>query len=66
MKWMEVSFISRFGLAVAVLIGGLLEAHLAFLETQGFRVLRYWNNDVMNKIKDVINEIRGVLEETQR
>jgi very-short-patch-repair endonuclease len=26
----------------------------AFLESKGFRVLRFWNGDVMNKINDVM------------
>jgi very-short-patch-repair endonuclease len=38
----------------------------AFLESKGYRVLRYWNNDVMNKIEVVMNEIREILEETKR
>jgi very-short-patch-repair endonuclease len=29
-----------------------------FLESKGYHVLRFWNNDVMNKIDDVMNEIR--------
>ena len=29
----------------------------AFLESTGFRVLRFWNGDVMNKITDVMGSI---------
>jgi very-short-patch-repair endonuclease len=29
----------------------------AFLGSKGFRVLRFWNNDVMNKISDVMEAI---------
>ncbi len=31
----------------------------AFLESQGYRVLRFWNNDVMNNIDSVIISIQG-------
>jgi very-short-patch-repair endonuclease len=30
----------------------------AFLESQGYRVLRFWNNDVMNNIEAVIISIQ--------
>ncbi|HEX7540508.1 MAG TPA: DUF559 domain-containing protein [Anaerolineales bacterium] len=29
----------------------------AFLESNGYRVLRFWNTDVMNKINDVMGAI---------
>lgn len=29
----------------------------AYLEKQGFRVIRFWNNDVLNNINAVINEL---------
>jgi very-short-patch-repair endonuclease len=35
----------------------------AFLESKGYRVLRFWNTDVMNKINDVMGV---VLEELER
>jgi very-short-patch-repair endonuclease len=35
----------------------------AFLESKGYRVLRVWNSDVMNKINDVMGV---VLEELER
>jgi very-short-patch-repair endonuclease len=35
----------------------------AFLETKGYRVLRFWNNDVMNNIDAVLEVIWGVLRE---
>ena len=34
----------------------------AFLEFNGFRVLRFWNSDVMNKINDVMGAIMKELE----
>jgi very-short-patch-repair endonuclease len=33
----------------------------AFLESQGYRVLRFWNNDVLNNIEGVIISIQGAL-----
>jgi very-short-patch-repair endonuclease len=30
-----------------------------FLESKGYRVLRYWNSDMMNKINDVLGMILG-------
>jgi very-short-patch-repair endonuclease len=33
-----------------------------FLESNGFRVLRFWNGDVMNKINDVLGAIMEELE----
>jgi len=35
----------------------------AFLKSKGYRVLRFWNTEVMNKIKDVMGVI---LEELER
>ena len=34
----------------------------AFLEAKGYRVLRFWNSDVMNKINDVIGVILEEIE----
>ena len=34
----------------------------AFLESKGYRVLRFWNNDVMNDIQGVLRAIDLVLE----
>jgi very-short-patch-repair endonuclease len=34
-----------------------------FLESQGYRVLRFWNNDVMNDLQGVIRAIQVALEE---
>ena len=34
-----------------------------FLEAKGYRVIRFWNSDVMNKIEDVMGV---VLEELER
>lgn len=33
-----------------------------FLETQGYRVIRLWNNDVMERIEGVVAEIERVLD----
>ena len=35
----------------------------AFLESQGYRVLRFWNNDVMNNMDAVLNVIWDALNE---
>ena len=35
----------------------------AFLESKGYRVLRFWNNQVMNEIENVLQTIFNVLEE---
>lgn len=32
----------------------------AWLETQGYRVLRFWNNDILGDIEAVLEEIRRV------
>lgn len=37
-----------------------------FLEARGYRVLRFWNNDVMNTIDDVLKVIWSVLNEEKR
>ena len=34
-----------------------------YLELRGYRVLRFWNNDVMNNIDDVLKVIWSVLRE---
>jgi very-short-patch-repair endonuclease len=36
-------------------------ARTAWLEAQGFRVLRFWNNDVLENTDGVIEAIRGAL-----
>jgi very-short-patch-repair endonuclease len=33
----------------------------AFLESQGYRVLRFWNNDVMKNIEGVVSKIQEAL-----
>ena len=38
------------------------EARTAYLEARGYRVIRFWNNDVMERIEGVVNEIERVLE----
>lgn len=35
----------------------------AFLESKGYRVLRFWNNDVMNNIESMLGVIWDVLKE---
>ena len=34
----------------------------AWLETQGFRVLRFWNNDILLRTEDVLDSILRALE----
>ncbi len=34
-----------------------------YLESRGYRVLRFWNNDVLNKLDDVLKVIWSVLRE---
>ena len=36
-------------------------ARTAFLKSQGYRVIRFWNNDVIERIDGVISEIERVL-----
>jgi very-short-patch-repair endonuclease len=36
----------------------------AFLESQGYRVLRFWNNDVMQDVRGVITAIQIALRDT--
>jgi len=38
-------------------------ARTALLEQAGFRVLRFWNNEVLNQLDDVLEEICRVLAE---
>jgi len=35
----------------------------AFLESKGYRVLRFWNNEVMNDIESVLHAIALALED---
>jgi very-short-patch-repair endonuclease len=39
------------------------EKRTAYLKSKGYRVLRFWNNDVMNNIDEVIKAIWSVLNE---
>ena len=39
------------------------EERTKFLEARGYRVLRFWNNDVMNNVDDVLKVISNVLRE---
>ncbi|NOX80310.1 MAG: endonuclease domain-containing protein [Deltaproteobacteria bacterium] len=36
-------------------------ARTRFLESQGFRVIRFWNNEVLNSLDEVVEEIYRVL-----
>ena len=38
------------------------EKRTAFLEKEGYKVLRFWNNDVFNQIDEVLNTILAELE----
>ena len=38
-------------------------ARTAWLETQGFRVLRFWNNEVLSEIESVKEAIREALQQ---
>jgi very-short-patch-repair endonuclease len=35
-----------------------------FLESEGFRILRFWNSDVMNRIRDVMGAISDELKKS--
>ena len=35
----------------------------AYLESRGYRVIRFWNNNVMNNIEGVIQSVHRALEE---
>jgi very-short-patch-repair endonuclease len=37
------------------------DARTAFLEARGYRVLRFWNNDVLENIEGVVSKIDSVL-----
>jgi very-short-patch-repair endonuclease len=39
------------------------EKRTAYLKSKGYRVLRFWNNDVMNNIDEVLKAIWSVLNE---
>ena len=38
------------------------EARTAYLEVRGYRVIRFWNNDVLERIEGVVSEIERTLE----
>ena len=42
------------------------EERTKYLELRGYRVLRFWNNDVMNNIDDVLRVIWSVLKDEKR
>ena len=37
-----------------------------FLELQGYKVIRFWNNDVLKNIDGIISEIQLTLEDTEK
>ncbi len=37
------------------------EARTAYLKTRGYRVIRFWNNDILERIEGVVSEIERVL-----
>src|SRR3546814_1325918 len=37
------------------------EARTAYLEARGYRVIRFWNNDVLERIEGIVTEIERVL-----
>ena len=37
------------------------EARTAYLQAQGYRVIRFWNNDVLERIEGVVTEIERAL-----
>lgn len=41
------------------------EERTKYLETQGYKVIRFWNNDVMNNIEGVILAIMNALEKPE-
>ena len=42
------------------------EERTKYLELRGYKVLRFWNNDVMSNIDDVLRVIWNVLNEEKR
>jgi very-short-patch-repair endonuclease len=46
--------------------GGIDAARDAWLAARGYRVLRFWNNDVLGNIEGVVAAIRLALEESRR
>ena len=42
------------------------EERTKYLESLGYQVIRFWNNDVMNNIDDVLKVIWDLLNEKQR
>jgi len=44
---------------------GYDEKRTAWLEAQGFRMLRFWNNDILQRTEDVLESILRALESTR-
>ena len=40
------------------------EERSAFLESKGYRILRFWNNEVMSDINSVLTEIWNILKDS--
>jgi len=66
-----VDFASRGAKLVIELDGGQHDMQRAadarrtrFIEDRGYRVLRFWNNDVLGNIEGVLSEIQGALPPT--
>ena len=41
------------------------DARTRFLQTKGYRVIRFWNRDVMNDLKDVLAVIQAAIRSPQ-
>jgi very-short-patch-repair endonuclease len=42
------------------------EERTKYLETRGYKVLRFWNNDVMNQLETVLQTIRNALNDGEK
>jgi very-short-patch-repair endonuclease len=42
------------------------EARTKWLESEGYKVLRFWNNDVFSNTDGVLNKIHAALSETNK
>jgi very-short-patch-repair endonuclease len=42
------------------------EERTKYLETRGYKVLRFWNNDVMNQMDTVLQTIWNVLDDEEK
>jgi very-short-patch-repair endonuclease len=66
-----VDFVSHRACVVIEVDGGQHSENLAdafrtrFIESQGYRVLRFWNNDVLNNIDGVLEVIQNAVSEAR-